>query len=349
MVDKAADKKDFYFGIVPKEAIKPFFEDVKKNLAEIPKEGEKKNFKFEITGTKEEPKGISSETFSVTKENYANFFDDSKDYMKDIASVCSISISANDEASVAVLEGLFNQFKPVIDEIPQVKKKISEGKVAYFYRAAGTKLFIDVVTKEGKIINPLLDMNIDFKEFQTFKASFKTDFVPSDFFNCSIEQIAEKFLKLVLCIEGETTNGKYLALSILKALEKVKLPNEKFQKKLQKAVTFLHFIVAFVQANFLLEFAPKEVSQNILTNALKEIFQTEDVNAQFEGMKVMAEQLGGQMIKPTLENMQMLDAAKAANIDEISLAWATPKYQGGIAHVVKLPGVTIMINEKFLA
>jgi ribosomal protein L12E/L44/L45/RPP1/RPP2 len=269
--------------------------------------------------------------------------------MKYIASVCSISISANDEASVAVLEGLFNQFKPVIDEIPQVKEKISEGKVAYFYRAAGTKLFIDVVTKEGKIINPLLDMNIDFKEFQTFKASFKTDFVPSDFFNCSIEQIAEKFLKLVLCIEGETTNGKYLALSILKALEKVKLPNEKFQKKLQKAVTFLHFIVAFVQANFLLEFAPKEVSQNILTNALKEIFQTEDVNAQFEGMKVMAEQLGGQMIKPTLENMQMLDAAKAANIDEISLAWATPKYQGGIAHVVKLPGVTKMINEKFLA
>ena len=46
MVDKAADKKDFYFGIVPKEAIKPFFEDVKKNLAEIPKEGEKKKFQI---------------------------------------------------------------------------------------------------------------------------------------------------------------------------------------------------------------------------------------------------------------------------------------------------------------
>jgi len=333
MVDKAADKKDFYLGIIPKEAIKPFFEDVKKNLSEVPKEGEKKNFKFEVTGSKEEPKGISSETFSVTKENYANFFDDSKDYMKDIASVCTISISANDESSVAVLEGLFNQFKPVIDEIPQIKKKISEGKVAYFYR----------------VINPLLDMNIDFKEFHTFKASFKTEFVPSDFFNCTIEQIAEKALKLVLCIEGETTNGKYIALSILKALEKVKLPNEKFQKKLQKAVTFLHFIVAFVKANFVLEFAPKEVSQTILTNALKEIFQTDDVNAQFDGMKAMAEQLGSQMIKPTLENMQMLDAAKAANIDEISLAFATPKYQCGVAHVIKLPGVTKMINEKFLA
>ena len=349
MVDKAADKKDFYLGVVPKEAIGPFFDDVKKNLAETPKEGEKKNFLFEITGSKDEPKGISSETYSITKDNYPNFFDDSKDYMKDIASVCTVSISAKDEASASVLEGLFNQFKPVIDEIPLIKKKVTDGKMAYYYRASGTKINIDIVTKEGKIINPLLDMNIDFKEYQTFKASFKTDFVPSDFFDCSIEQIAEKALKLILSIKGETTNGKYLALSILKALEKVKLPNEKFQKKLQKAVTFLHFIVAFVQANFLVEFAPKEVSQNILTNALKEIFQTDDVNSQFDGMKMMAEQLGSQMIKPTLESMQMLDAAKAANIDELVIAWATPKYQGGVAHVVKLPGVTEMINTKFLA
>lgn len=349
MVDKAADKKDFYLGVIPKEAIGPFFDDVKKNLAETPKEGEKKNFLFEITGSKDEPKGISSETYSITKDNYPNFFDDSKDYMKNIASVCTISIAANDEASVSVLEGLFNQFKPIIEDIPQIKKKIEEGKMAYFYRAAGTKIFIDVITKEGKIINPLLDMNIDFKEYQTFKSSFKTEFVPSDFFNCTLEQIAEKVLKLCFSIQGETTNGKYIALSILKALEKVKLPNEKFQKKLKKAVTFLYFVVAFVQTKFLFEFDPKEVSQTIITNALKEIMDSEDVNTQFEGMKMMAEQLGSQMIKPTLENMQLLDAAKAANVDEISIAWATPKYQGGVAHVVKLPGVTKMIKEKFLA
>ena len=108
-------------------------------------------------------------------------------------------------------------------------------------------------------------------------------------------------------------------------------------------------MLLFVQTKFLFEFDPKEVSQTIITNALKEIMDSDDVNTQFEGMKMMAEQLGTQMIKPTLESMQMLDAAKAANIDEISIAWATPKYQGGVAHVVKLPGVTKMINEKFLA
>ena len=36
MVDKA--------DIIPKEVIGPFFDEVKKNLAEIPKEGEKKIF-----------------------------------------------------------------------------------------------------------------------------------------------------------------------------------------------------------------------------------------------------------------------------------------------------------------
>ena len=54
------------------------------------------------------------------------------------------------------------------------------------------------------------------------------------------------------------------------------------KKKYQKVVTFLNFIVAFVQANFLVEFASKEVSQIILTNALR-----------------------AQMIKPTLKNMQL--------------------------------------------
>ena len=341
MVDKA--------DIIPKEVIGPFFDEVKKNLAEIPKEGEKKNFLFEITGSKDCPKGISIKTRSLTKDTYPNFFDDSKDYMKNIASVCTIKIRANDEDSFAVLEGLFNQFKPVIDEIPVVKKKIAEGKIAYFYRAEENFVFIDVVFKSGKIINPLLDMNIDFNEYQTFYSVFKTEFVPSDFFNCTLEQIVEKFLKLKFSIEGRTINGKYIALSILKALETVKLPNEKFQKKLKKVVTFLYFIVAFVQTEFLFEFDPKEVSQTIITNALKEIMDSDDVNTQFEGMKMMVEQLGSQMIKPFLESMQMLDAVKAANIDKIGIAWGTPKYQAGIAQIIKLPGITEMINEKFLA
>ena len=64
---------------------------------------------------------------------------------------------------------------------------------------------------------------------------------------------------------------------------------------------------------------------------------------------MMAEQLGGQMIKPTLDSMGLLDSAKAANIDQFTISYVIPKYQTGFAHVVKVPGLTKLINEKFLA
>ena len=122
-----------------------------------------------------------------------------------------------------------------------------------------------------------------------------------------------------------------------------------YQKKLEKAISFLNLVLAFVQCKFDFEYSPKEVCNGPLENVIQEFLNGQNPNETLEGFKVMAEQLGAQMIKPTLEGMGLLESAKAANIDEISIAWATPKYQGGVAHVVKLPGVTKMINEKFLA
>lgn len=111
-----------YFGIIPRDSVGKFFEDIKKSLSEVPKEGEVKEFTFNVRGTKKEPQGLSSETFTISKSDYAKYVDSSKDYMANALSVLTISMDANDEASVKVLEALFNQFKPMIDEIPAVKK-----------------------------------------------------------------------------------------------------------------------------------------------------------------------------------------------------------------------------------
>ena len=336
-----------YFGIIPRDSVGPFFEDIKKSLSELQKEGEVKEFTFNVRGTKTEPQGISSETFSIPKSDYGKYVDSSKDYMSNALSVLTISINANDEASVKVLEALYNQFKPMIDEIPAVKKRA--GKVAYYLRIAGTKMCIDVVTTDGKFIKPFLDMNVDLNEYHQFKVSFKTDFTPTDFFEMTIDKLLEKVLSASVLLTGKTTNGKYIANSIIKALQKVKLPEEKYQKKLEKAISFFNLIVAFVQAKFDFEYSPKEVCNGPLENVIKDILNGQDPEETLNGVKMMAEQLGGQMIKPTLDSMGLLDSAKAANIDQFTISYVIPKYHTGIAHVVKVPGLTKLINEKFLA
>jgi hypothetical protein len=113
--------------------------------------------------------------------------------MANALSVLTISMDANDEASVKVLEALFNQFKPMIDEIPAVKKRA--GKVSYNLRTSGTKMCIDIVTTDGKFIKPFVDMNVDLNDYHQFKASFKTDFTPTDFFEMTIDKLLEKNFK----------------------------------------------------------------------------------------------------------------------------------------------------------
>ena len=336
-----------YFGIIPRDGVLPFFEDLKKSISEIPKENEVKDFSFNIHGTKTEPQGISSEIFSFKKEDYSNYIDSSKDYMQNALSVLTISINANDENSVKVLEALFNQFKPMIDEIPIIKKRAE--KISYHLRVSGTKMSIDIVTIDGKFIKPFLDLNLDFNDFHEFKASFKTDFTPNDFFELTIDKILEKVLSASCILQGKSTNSKFIALSFLKALKNVKLTEEKYQKKLEKIISFLYLVLAFVQCKFDFEYSPKEVCNGPLENVIQGLLNGQDPIEILEGFKKMAEQLGGQMIKPTLEQMGLLDSVKAANIDQISVSFALPKYQNGVAHVIKIPGFTKLFNEKFLA
>ena len=55
------------------------------------------------------------------------------------------------------------------------------------------------------------------------------------------------------------------------------------------------------------------------------------------------------MIKPILEQYGLVESAKATDVDEISISMVFPKYQNGLAHVVKLPGFSKALCGKFLA
>lgn len=337
-------KEDCYLGCIPKTEVPKFIDNLKDALGKSSKTGDEKEFTFEVRGTKDEPKGVSLEMYSVNKTNFDKFLDKKQPYMAKALSVLSFSVGIKNKDNVKVLTDLWEKFKPLVMEHPRVKKH--PNKFEFHIRSTDTRVFLDVVNVEGKFLQPLLDLNLDITEFHKFNFSLKSEFRPDEFFTAPVEELALKGLQLVLSCKGESKNSKYLVSALADALKKVKLSNNKYQKKLDKTLSFLNFINAFVASRLKFEFNAKELCQTGLEVSKDKSGQ--DVNQVFAGFRGMVE-AGGAQVKPMLEQHGLLEAAKLVNIDEITICTSIPKYENGGAIVVSLPGFSNAFCNKFLA
>jgi len=339
-----AEAPKVYLGFLPKEEIGKCVENFKKALAEGQKSGDKKGFELEIKGTNEEPKGVSFETYSICKDTYKNFVDESKDYMAKALTVFTVSINAKDEAGVKVLEELFTKFvEPFVKELPFFKKHPENYEVKF--RTEGKKVSVDLIKVKGEFLQPLLDLGLDISEFHNFKASFKSEFVPEQFFTLPSEELALKVVQLILSIKGESTNARYILTALIKALKEVKLANAKFQTKLDKHVEKLSALNAFVSFCLNFEFDSKELMGAGLAACKMKGF---DINAMLEMARTFVTGTIESKVLPKLKELGLIETAKASDIDEVVFSFVIPKYANGIAHVIKLPGFSKAFSDKFL-
>ena len=51
------------------------------------------------------------------------------------------------------------------------------------------------------------------------------------------------------------------------------------------------------------------------------------------------------MCKPVIEQFGLVDIVKAIDFDYISLSLSIPKYQNGYIIILKIPGITKVIND----
>jgi len=339
-----AEAPKVYLGFLPKEEIGKCVENFKKALAEGQKSGDKKGFELEIKGTNEEPKGVSFETYSICKDTYKNFVDESKDYMAKALTVFTVSINAKDEAGVKVLEELFTKFvEPFVKELPFFKKHPENYEVKF--RTEGKKVSVDLIKVKGEFLQPLLDLGLDISEFHNFKASFKSEFVPEQFFTLPSEELALKVVQLILSIKGESTNARYILTALIKALKEVKLANAKFQTKLDKHVEKLSALNAFVSFCLNFEFDSKELMGAGLAACKMKGF---DINAMLEMARAFVTGTIESKVLPKLKELGLIETAKSSDIDEVVFSFVIPKYANGIAHVIKLPGFSKAFSDKFL-
>ena len=347
MTDKTKQEKPkYYLGCVPKEELTGFFDRLKKALAEGQKCGDKKNLEIEIRGSKEDPKGVSIEQFTLDKTRFGEFFDPAAEHTKKALLVCTLNLEVKDEKDVETLKNALEQIKPMFYELPPIKAK--KDKFELHFRNNGKKVAFDLISTEGKIVQPLLDLGINLSDYHNFKFELKTGADLGKMFdqgqNPSDELIAE-VLNLLIRVQSSGENVKYLATALYTAFKDVKIEDAKKKAKLDKCLGLLNLVNVFIGAKVKLEFDAQVLKQE----GDKEVSKLQGGAAGFKqrlaGYHQMATGMGQQMIKPAVEGMGFGTALKATNLDTISIAAGIPKYENGFALVLKLPGVTHVLEE----
>ena len=346
MADKPAEPK-IYFKFLPKDQIFAFFEAFKKALEEAPKSEEKKCVDLQIKGTNEELKGMCFETKRIEKSKFKEMFDNAQEHIQKALIVCSATINAKDEAGVKTLQELFEKMKPLFQNIPFVKKHPENYE--FHLRTNGTKVTLDFTSVKGEFLEPLINLGIDPSDYHKIDYSLKSGFSPEDFFNLPIEELTLKAVQFAFSIKSESVGIRRLITACIKALKGIKLTNDKHQKILEEHIEKLNMINAFVSFAFNLEFDAKELHGQGLKAASETLLKGIDINQKLEEARKKVLETGQKVIKPMLEELQLADALKAVNLDDICISVGAPKYECGLLHTIHLPGFTQAFISKIFA
>ena len=191
-------------------------------------------------------------------------------------------------------------------------------------------------------------MGIDLAEFHKFNFNLKTgvDFekfyqegdIPSD-------EFITELLNVFVSLKSYGNNIKYLIGALIAALKDVKLKNEKYQKKLEKILGFANLINTYISGTVKFEYDANVIKGEIEKNV-------ENIQGGKDGFKIQvhvfneqAIKVVQQMVRPILDGMGLTSTIKSLNLDNISFSIGVPKYQHGLALVLKFPGLTYVLEE----
>jgi hypothetical protein len=117
--------------------------------------------------------------------------------MKKALVACTLNIEVKEEKDVEALKKVYEKAKPIFDAIPQVKAK--PGKYELQFRSSGKKVAVDLISTEGKLVQPLLDLGVDLSEYHKFSFALKSGIDLTKLFadKPDIKQLADVFSVLL--------------------------------------------------------------------------------------------------------------------------------------------------------
>ena len=339
---KKEEKPGYYFKIIPKEEFPKFMDRLKDALKkEDNKKGDKKCIEFSLSGSKEDLQGCAFEIFSFDKTRCAEFLDVTQEHIKNGLYCASLNINVKEEADCEKLKAVFEQFKPMLLQIPHLKDKIE-----FNFRSKGKQCSFDAVGKDGKLVKAVLDLGISFSDYHKFNFALKSGINLAEILNPNADPAANlvKICSFIFSIKSESENVRYLCTALGEALKDVKLNDEKIQKKFDNVVGYVNFINSFIGCKLKLEYDANVLAGEGAKEAEKMSGGSEGLKTKVAGYQQMAMGMVQGMIIPMIGQIGMTDTAKVLDLDYISISLGVPRYENGYAISLKLPGLTKVLE-----
>ena len=334
-MEEKVEKSKYYFKIIPKEEFPKFIERFKQALDKTEfKKGDHKSFELEIRGTNEELNGPSIKLSTFDKTKFNEFLDLKQEYMKNSLFCISLNLNAKNEDSFAEINKLYEKLlKPIFQAL---KKE----NVEIHFRKNGINYSFEIVFKEGILLKALMDLGLDFTEYHKFDLDLKSGLDLEEFFNPSSDpnSIFLKIFTILLSIKSDNENIKYLCRALIEALKDVKLDDKAMEEKLNKFFGYLNFINSFIGTKLKLEYDARVFTRKVSKHNKQ--FQEKIFSHQSKAVESTK-----QLLIPIIISFGLKDFIKAINIDCISLSLSFPKYKNGYNLLIKIPGLTKILNR----
>ena len=325
--EKMTTKKTYsklYFNFLPKEEVSNFITNFIKILKETQRRDEKKEFEFNIKGTKENLKGISYKLSNLEKGKDYEIIDKTKEHIQKALYIISISFNAIDEKSVKDIEDCFKQLEPWLVAIPIVKKNPDNYNV--HFRKYGKKIYIDFSCCKEEFLESFLNIGLNKTEFFKICCCLQSAFWPKDFFELPIKESFLKLMEFSFELRAKSFGINNIIDACIQALKDIHLKNDKFQKRLDENIVKLKMLNAYISFLFNFEFNVKKLPEIV-------IFEKGNINKD----KIIE---FAHSLKPLFEKFQLVDVVKGIDFDEIIISIGFPKYENGYINRIYLPGLS---------
>ena len=314
----------------PEENFLAFIEKFKAQLKNEKKIGDKNEIDIEIRGTTEESKGVSIDLFTIDQKLFKEYFGQRGEHLQSALFAFTLNLELKNEEDLNSVMKDFETLKNIAIEMPIYKK--NSDKYDIIFRNNGKKFAIDFISRQGKMLQLLLELYINLSEYFKFHFNIKTEIDFNHLFKNSSDDYISKLLNIFISTKLSGKNLKYLLKSTVSALKTLKLKNEGFKNKLIQLIYLITFLIGI---NLKLEYDIANIE-----------YKDDSINI-VKGYINMASSLSQNLIRPFINGTGLSKLITLINLDSFSFSFGIPKYENGLTIVIKLPGISQYFDDLF--
>ena len=222
---------------------------------------DKSKYEIEIKFTDTIPQESSIEFFTFDQLKFKDYFDCSKEYINNALCILTFNFEAKKEKDIEIIKNGYEIINSLF-----IKDQTNNFRYLYF-RNIGKTIFIDFVFFDGKTMKNLLDLGINFNEYEKFNLTINSAFNINDIFSDIINDfkiILYDIFKLIITIKSTRNNMQYLINCINKAINILNL--KEYQDIIEVIINYLNFSKVLSKINI-------ELKSNIIIDEIYKLIE----------------------------------------------------------------------------